>query len=230
MNIYLMKGGTHYVLDQYLTAQGFQFSFLKEDSAQSYYQDELMIRAFERVSVTATIGPAYIGVVCVSTNYCFQTGEQVSLVWKSHLASFWISKSLTISNVIIDGSDMFSFQTQSDNTMGSNGRSTYFKKKEQCCVCDSEGVCSTLISNSDCFCGTRSQTIPNPIGSQEYVGYNLQTYSLYRWHKRAYGIFNLEFLSDYSSATIPKLIIQVFDYYYYYYYIVLFKYILELHI
>lgn len=34
--------------------------------------------------------------------------------------------------------------------------------------------------------------------------------SSYHWHKKPYGLFNLEFLSDYTSATIPTLEIEVY--------------------
>jgi len=212
-----MKGGSHYVLDKYVPATGnpFQFTFMKSDESTTYYQDELMLRAFERVSVVVTISPAYYSATgtCNSATSCFQSGEQATIIWKSHLTSFWISKQLTFSNIIMDGSDMFPFTVQSGNSMGNTNYNDYVFKKSQCCSCDSNGVC-TQNGNNNCFCGTSStQQIPNPISSQEYFNYNNvqnTASNLYHWPKRPFGIFNMEFLSDYSGVAIPQLIIQVF--------------------
>ena len=215
-----MKGGSHYVLDKYISTSSPtpEYSYLKEDSAEAYYLDELILRAFERVSSTVTISSAYLNSDgCVSSNYCFSSGEKATLIWKSHLTSFWINKKLTFSNIIMDGSDLFPYVNYDPNTQTYGAESPYIYKQTQCCTCDSEGNCkqsSNLPANS-CLCGLKKQQIPISVFSKKYQEYNDYGSTDFHWHRRPYGVFNLEFLSDYSSASKPELIIQVISIFFY---------------
>lgn len=210
-----MKGGNHYVLDKFMdgsTANTY-FTFLKEDSGSSmYYKDEMMLRAFERVSSTITISSATINLNgCVSSTYCFASTEKATIVWKSHLTSFWINKKLTFSNIILDGRDMFPYVKYDKNTQIFSSDSPYRFKKQTCCVCDSEGLCyqDPSFSADSCLCSLKQQQIPVSLFSKQFQEYNSQGSSGFHWEKRPYGLFNLEFLSDYASASKPELIIEV---------------------
>ena len=119
--------GTHFVLDKLQNGASYVFSFLTEDSAQNYYQDPLFLRAFERVSVSVSMSAAVLGSNgCISSSYCFGATESATIIWKSHLLSFWISKSLTFKNINIDFSDMFPFS--SDTFTFSNAASVTLKE------------------------------------------------------------------------------------------------------
>jgi len=221
LNIYLMKGGNHYVLDKYINDDPTPtFSFLKDDSGANFYQDELMLRAFERVSVTATITSAYINTNgCVSSTYCFLTSEKATIIWKSHLTSFWISKKLAFENIIIDGSDMFPYYNYNKISRNFESVSEYAYKKTQCCLCSNEGVCKQdpRIAGGTCLCGLKNSSIPIAITSKTFQEYNNVGSTGFHWHKRPYGVFNLEFLSDYAGAAKPELIIQVFFHYFFFF-------------
>ena len=222
-----MKGGNHYILDKYIPTGTStpSFSFLKEDTSNSYYQDEILIRAFERVSSTVTISPAYITATCISTTYCYDAGEKATIIWKSHLFSFWINKLFTLSNIIIDGSDMFPYYGYNSGGGGQFIKtSEYAYRKTKCCICDVAGNCSqdsTLTSGGTCLCGLKNSQLPINIMSNTYQQYNSFGSTGFHWYKRPYGMFNMEFLSDYTSASNPKLVIQVIEFIYdmYIYYI-----------
>ena len=203
MNVLFMKG-THFVLDKLQNGASYVFSFLTEDSAQNYYQDPLFLRAFERVSVSVSMSAAVLGSNgCISSSYCFSATESATIIWKSHLLSFWISKSLTFKNINIDFSDMFPFS--SDTFTFSN---SYLTQKSQCCICDTQGNCQKT-TGSDCFCGSQTQNLPKSFKSKRFAEFNNPGTPYFKWYRRAYGIFNMDFLSDYSSATKPILTIKV---------------------
>ena len=150
------------------------------------------------------MSPAILGTNgCVSSSNCFSAGESATIIWKSHLLSFWVSKSLTFSNINIDFSDMFPFST--DTFTYSNA---YQSQRIQCCTCDTLGNCKPN-SGMTCFCGSQSQNLPNSFKSSRYQQFNNPGTGYFTWYRRPYGLFNMDFLSDYSSAAKPTLTIQV---------------------
>lgn len=65
----------------------------------------LIKRVFERANVQVTMLPLLCGDPAFDA-YCFAEGNSPVLRLKSHSLNFFVSKSLTIQNVIIDGSDL----------------------------------------------------------------------------------------------------------------------------
>ena len=111
----------------------------------------------------------------------------------------------------MDGSDMFPYVSYDPIGKAFAGDSPYRFKQKQCCSCDSEGNCkqNNYITGESCLCGLKNQQIPISVFSKQYQEYNDRESTDFHWHRRPYGLFNLEFLSDYSSASKPELIIEV---------------------
>lgn len=105
------------------------------------------------------------------------------------MAHIFVTNSLTIENIIIDGSDM----TPGLYTSGSACR----KSRTQCCTYDS--TTDTVSSGASC---TSS--------SSDYQDWSTDTTAYQTSYKgdRKYGIFVFEYLRDYSGVQIPSLTIK----------------------
>ena len=147
---------------------------------------------------------------CVDSSKCFSATEKATVIWKSNMLNFWIHKTMTVENIIFDGSELFSKYTTNYNNNGWSSSSDKSYKKEQCCSCTSEGVC-TAAAGSQCYCGAENLYI-NILTNAYWNKWNRDSTGGqpdYQHHRPFLGLFNMEFLSDYASASIPTLTITV---------------------
>ena len=81
-----MKGtDIHYFVDKLVSGPTTIFTTLVDDSADPKFMDPFYLRLFDRVSVQATIKPAYLNYNgCISSTYCYNSGESTTVYFKSH--------------------------------------------------------------------------------------------------------------------------------------------------
>ncbi len=160
--------------------------------------------------------PAYYEAsgLCNDLNLCHLTSEKPTIIWKSNYINFWVHKSFSLENINFDGSELFSKFSSNPTTLGWNALSDKAYKKEKCCTCAADGVC-TATAGANCYCSAEYLYI-NILTSNYWAKWFKQTYltdsdATFQHYRPFFGLFNLEFLADYSSASVPQLTIKVGD-------------------
>jgi len=142
VKIYLMKGNTHYFVDKLIdSSNSIIFTTLLEDNANANFIDPFYLRAFDRVSATVTFTPAYLNQDgCISSLLCFDIDEKATVYFKSHHLTFFITKEMTIENIIFDGADMFPYVYGVNNTLKLSSHLYYANVS---CTCTEEAICTS---------------------------------------------------------------------------------------
>jgi len=157
-------------------------------------------RVFERTAVDVTIQPLVCDGGSITTS-CYGEDEKATVILKSHKISFFVTKTFTFKNIIVDGSELTPTSTCYDENKSSATR---------CCVDNSETypTQSTVIlsdgSSNDAQCQpptTLDELNPLHVPWEEYSS----TDDI--WKKGPFALFVINFLRDYPQY-IPSLTIE----------------------
>ena len=132
------------------------------------------------------------------TTLCVDDSAKVTIKLKSDLIFIYVTKSLTMSNIILDASQLVKYSSTTCKT-----------SKQDCCEQDpttllysstSAGSAALCTMNNGPPASSSDRLLPSTYYDSTYL-------SAYRISKPN-GFFNMQFLSDYPDAVIPTLTIN----------------------
>lgn len=120
---------------------------------------------------------------------CLSANEKPIIKWKSEVSHIFVTRTVTLKNVILDGADMILSLVSTDTSQGVTAKACRDSKQE-CCT-------GPLFSGYGC-----SPT------NMKYDNWTLQDTQESTGIARKYGIFVFQYIRDASNLYIPELLIE----------------------
>jgi len=167
-------------------------------------------RVFERTAVDVSIQPLVCNGGSITTN-CYASSDRATVVLKSNKIFFFVTKTFTFKNILMDGSELIPDSTCYDENKASTSR---------CCMDneDSYPTQTSLLlndgSSNDAQCSP-----PTSTSDSIYVPWEAYDATSDVWKKGPFALFVMNFLRDYPqyipTLTISGCVFQNFWYHRY---------------
>ena len=165
-----------------------------ENNLASHYN-----RVFERTAVDVSIYPLECSTSVTAS--CYSSTEKAAVILKSSRISFFVTKTFTMKNIMIDASELIP---------DSNCYEEYKYSSTRCCVDNSETP--PIVSNTVLTDGSSNDAICSPPTTWSTADLLIVPWEAYSpeddiWQKGPYAFFVINFLRDYPSF-IPSLVLE----------------------